>query len=213
MCWPRHPLHWLQRDQYYSSWETLQPSYLPEIQIWLVSGYSRLIESRKKNESLQHKSMRWRCEILGKWTTIASSKTWAGSATNVWTRCPRQAWPRGSLIIKHYRVQVGNHHRGYQNPCIRHALKKELLLLEQINQWLGVLGIHIDWRLQVFKPQNSSHMCMTDLRWFQRKQHWLSRIQGGNLHQMHMNWRKSLLTSEHMLHELAWTNAFKSFQH
>ena len=25
-----------------------QPSYLPEIQIWLVSGYSRLIESRKK---------------------------------------------------------------------------------------------------------------------------------------------------------------------
>ena len=26
----------------------LQPSYLPEIQIWLVSGYSRLIESRKE---------------------------------------------------------------------------------------------------------------------------------------------------------------------
>ena len=26
-----------------------QPSYLPAIQIWLVSGYSRLIESRKKN--------------------------------------------------------------------------------------------------------------------------------------------------------------------
>ena len=25
-----------------------QPPYLPEIQIWLVSGYSRLIESRKK---------------------------------------------------------------------------------------------------------------------------------------------------------------------
>ena len=25
-----------------------QPSHLPEIQIWLVSGYSRLIESRKK---------------------------------------------------------------------------------------------------------------------------------------------------------------------
>ena len=36
----------------------LQPSYLPEIQIWLVSGYSRLTESRKKNESLQHKSTR-----------------------------------------------------------------------------------------------------------------------------------------------------------
>ena len=90
-----------------------KPSYLPEIQIWLVSGYSRLIESRKKNESLQHKSTRWRCGILGRWTTIASSKTWAGSATNMWTRCPRQACPHGSLTIKHYRVLVGNHHRGY----------------------------------------------------------------------------------------------------
>ena len=129
-----------------------KPSYLPEIQIWLVSGYSRLIESRKKNESLQHKSTRWRCEILGKWTTIASSKTWAGSATNMWTRFPRQTWPRGSLIIKHYRVQVGNHNRGHWSPCIRHALKKELLLLEQINQWLGVLGTHMEWRLQVSKP-------------------------------------------------------------
>ena len=169
MCWPRHPLYRLSRDQYYNSWEISQPSYLPEIQIWLVSGYSRLIESRKKNESLQHKSTRWRCEILGEWTTIASSKTWAGSATNMWTRCPRQAWPRGSLIIKHYRVQEGEpstrvskffHKSGL-------ALMKELLLLEQINQWLGVLGTHMEWRLQVFKPQNSSHVCMTDLEWFQ----------------------------------------------
>ena len=31
-----------------------QPSYLTEIQIQLVSGYSRLIESRKENEGLQH---------------------------------------------------------------------------------------------------------------------------------------------------------------
>ena len=96
-----------------------KPSYLSEIQIWLVSGYSRLIESRKENESLQHKSTRWRCEILGKWTTIASSKTWASSATNMWTCCPRQAWPQSSLTIKHYRVQVGNHQRGYQSPYIR----------------------------------------------------------------------------------------------
>ena len=81
VCWPRHPLYRFSRDQYYNSWEIFQPSYLPEIQIWLVSGYSRLIESREKNESLQHKSTRWRCEILGGWTTIASSKTWAGSAT------------------------------------------------------------------------------------------------------------------------------------
>ena len=164
-----------------------QPSHLPEIQIWLVSGYPRLIKSRKKNESLQHKSTRSRCEILGRWTTIASSKTWAGSATNMWTPCPRQAWPQSSLIIKHYRVQVGNHHRGYQSPCIRYTLKKELLLLEQINRWLGVLGTHIEWRLQVSEPQNTSHVCMTDLGWFQRKQHWLSRVHGGNLHPMHMN--------------------------
>ena len=81
VCWPRHPLYRLSRDQYYSSWEMFQPSYLPEIQIWLVSGYSRLVKSRKKNEGLQHKSTRWRCEILRGWTTIASSKTWAGSAT------------------------------------------------------------------------------------------------------------------------------------
>ena len=35
-----------------------QASHLPEIQIWLVSEYSRLIESRKKNDRLQHKSTR-----------------------------------------------------------------------------------------------------------------------------------------------------------
>ena len=134
---------------------------------------------------------------------------------NMWTRCPRQAWPQGSLIIKHYRVQEGEPSTRVSKSLHKSglALMKELLLLEQINQWLGVLGVHIDWRLQVFKPQNSSHVCMTDLGWFQRKQHWLSRIHGGNLHQMHVNLRKSLLTSEHMLHELAWTNAFKSFQH
>ena len=40
-------------------------------------------------------------------------------------------------MIKHYRVQVGNHHRGYRSPC---ALIDELLILGQVNQWLGVLG-------------------------------------------------------------------------
>ena len=38
--------------------EKFQPSHLPEIQIWLVSEYSRLVKSRKKNEGLQHKSTR-----------------------------------------------------------------------------------------------------------------------------------------------------------
>ena len=84
-----------------------QPSYLPEIQIWLVSEYSRLIESRKRNESLQHKSTRRRCEILGEWTTIASSKNTSRFCYNMWTCCPRQTWPQSSLIIKHYRVQEG----------------------------------------------------------------------------------------------------------
>ena len=155
MCWPRHPLYRLSRDQYYNSWKMFQPSYMPEIQIWLVSGYSRHIKSRKKNESLQHKSTRRCCEILGKWTTIASSKTWAGSATNLWTCCPRQEWPHSSLIIKHYRVRVGNHHRVYRSPCI---LIDELLIPEQIKQWLGVLGMHMEWRWSVNRPQNTSHM-------------------------------------------------------
>ena len=104
------------------------------------------------------------------WTTIASSKTWAGSATHMWTSCPRQAWPRSSLIIKHYRVQVENHRRGYQSPCIRHALKKELLLLEQVIQWLGVLGN--TYRMQAANLSNHRALrtCMTNLGWFQRKQ-------------------------------------------
>ena len=28
---------------------------------------------------------------------------------------------------------------------------KELLLLEQINQWLGVLGTHIEWRRPTYQ--------------------------------------------------------------
>ena len=108
MCWPRHPHYRLLREtDIIVLGKCSKPSYLPEIQTWLVSEYSRLIESRKKNERLQHNSTRQRCEILREWTTIVSSKTWAGSATNMWTCCPRQTWPRGSLIIKHYRVQVG----------------------------------------------------------------------------------------------------------
>ena len=51
-------------------------------------------------------------------------------------------------MIKHYRVQVGNHHRGYRSPC---ALIDELLILEQVNQWLGVLGTHIEWRRPTYQ--------------------------------------------------------------
>ena len=39
---------------------------------------------------------------------------------------------------------MGNQHRGYRSPC---AFIDELLILEQVNQWLGVLGTHIEWTL------------------------------------------------------------------
>ena len=84
---------------------------------------------------------------------VVSSKTWAGSAKHTWTRCPRQAWPHGGLTMKHYRVLVGNHHQGYRSPCISHMISSygELLLPEQVNQWLGVLGIHMEWRWSVYQ--------------------------------------------------------------
>ena len=167
MCWPRHPLYRLSRDQFYNSWEIFQPSYLPEIQIWLVSGYSRLIESRKKNESLQHNSTRQRCEILGEWTTIVSSKTWAGSATNMWTCCPRQAWPQSSLIIKHYRVQEGEPSTRVSKSLHKSglALMKKLLRLEQINQWLCVLGDTYGMEVASLSNHSILRTCMTDLGW------------------------------------------------
>ena len=48
-----------------------QPSYLTEIQIRLVSWYLRLRMSEKKKG--QHKSTKWHCKILGKWTMGAVS--------------------------------------------------------------------------------------------------------------------------------------------
>ena len=121
-------------------------------------------------ETLQHKSTRWRCETLGKWTTVVNSKTWAGCATSMWARCPRQAWSHGSLTTEHYRVLVGNHHRGYRSPCISPDPKKELLLLEQINQWLVVLGN--TYRMEATNLSNHRVLrtCVTDLGWFQRTQ-------------------------------------------
>ena len=89
---------------------------------------------------------------------------------NLWTRCPGQAWPRSSLIIKHYRVQVGNHHRGYWSPCISLALKKELLFLEQINQWLGVLRNSYGTKMISLTDHRILHTCITDLGWYHRKQ-------------------------------------------
>ena len=190
-----------------------QPSYLPEIQIWLVSGYSRLIGSRKKNESLQHKSMRWRCEILGRWTTIASSKTWAGSATNMWTRCPRQAWPRGSLIIKHYRVQEGEPSTRVSKFFHKYglALMKELLLLEQISQWLGVLGYTYGMKMISLTDHRILRTCMTDLGWFQRSKNKLSRIHDGNLHQNARESKEVTPFIKQVLHELAWRRCFQKF--
>ena len=69
----------------------------------------------------------------------------------MWTCYPGQTWPRGSLTIKHYRVLVGNHHWGYRNLVHELVFAQQLLFLEQINQWLGVLGIHMEWRWSVYQ--------------------------------------------------------------
>ena len=119
-----HDIHFtgLQRDQYYSSWENV-PTITSAWDSDLVGV--RIFQTHrvwKENESLQHKSTRWHCEILRKWTMVVSSKTWAGSAKHMWTCCPRQAWSHSSLTMKHCRVLVGNHHQGYQSPCISHMI-------------------------------------------------------------------------------------------
>ena len=176
-----------------------------------MSGYSRLIESGKKNESLQHKSTRWRCEILGEWTTIVSSKTWASSATNVWTRCPRQAWPRGSLTIKHYRVQKVEPSTRVSKSLHKSglALMKELLLLEQINQWLGVLGY--TYGMKVASLQTTEY--------FARVHDWLAMIpEEATL--TFSSPRRQLASNAHGLEEVTsyirtfapWTSMKKCFQ-
>ena len=104
----------------------------------------------------------------GEWTTIVSSKTWAGSATNMWTRCPRQAWPRGSLIIKHYRVQEGEPSTRVSKSLHKSglALMKILLLLEQISQWLRVLQNSYGTKVISLTDHKILCTCMTDLGWF-----------------------------------------------
>ena len=148
-------------------------------------------------ESLQHKPTRWHCEILGRWTTIASSKTWAGSATNMWTRCPRQAWPHSSLTIKHYKSSGEEPSSRISKSLHKSilALRKELLLLKQINQWLGMLGN--TYGMEVINLRNHSILCtcMTNLDDSKGSKNNLSRIHGGNFHQMHVYKRKSLLSS------------------
>ena len=81
-------------------------------------------------------------------------------------------------------------------------LKKELLLLEQINQWLGVLG-----NIYGMEAANlSNHRVLRTYAWLtwddsRGNKNNLSRTHGGSLHQMHMNSKKSLLPSKHKLHE------------
>ena len=50
------------------------------------------------------------------------------------------------------------------------ALKKELLLLGQINQWLGVLGDTYGMEVASLSNHSILRTCMTDLGWYQRKQ-------------------------------------------
>ena len=64
---------------------------------------------------------------------------------------PQTTWAHGSLTIKHYRVLVGNHHWGYRNLVHELVFAQQLLFLEQINQWLCVVGIHREWRWSVYQ--------------------------------------------------------------
>ena len=118
-----------------------QPSYLPEIQIWLVTGYFRqhvrkgkvatqldemtLRDSRELNYDSKLQNMSWFCYIHVNTLSQTSMVTW-------------QSYNKTLPSLGR------NHQRGYRSPCISLALKKKLLLLEQINQWLGVLGTHME---------------------------------------------------------------------
>ena len=81
-------------------------------------------------------------------------------------------------------------------------LKKELLLLEKISQWLGVLGN--TYRMEAANLSN--HRVLRTYAWLtwedsRGNKNNLSRIHGGNLHRLHVNQRKSLLSSRQILHE------------
>ena len=79
---------------------------------------------------------------------------------------------------------------------------KELLLLEQINQWLGVLG-NTNGVEVINLPNHRILFTYAWLIWDDSRGNKtnLSQIHGGNLHLKHMNLRKSLLPSKHKLHE------------
>ena len=159
--------------------------------------------------------MRWHCKILGKWTTIVGSKTWAGFATNLWTCYPRQAWPPGSLTMKHYQVQ--------EEPSTRiskslHksglALMKELLLLEQISQWLGVLGY--TYGMKVASLQTTQYFArMHD--WFGVIPKEAKQTFSNSWRQLSPNTRGSEVVTSFIRTYASWTehedNAYISFQH
>ena len=164
-------------------------------------------------ESLQHKSTRRCCELLGKWTAIASSKTWDGSATHMWTRCPRQAWPHSSLTTKHYQVLVGNHHYGEWSPCISHMISSYEGTSSPWTSQSVAWCARNTYRMEAANLSNHRVLrtCMTNLGWFQRSKNKLSRIHGGNLHQMHVNQRKSLLSSNKYFMNGAWRKCLHKF--
>ena len=151
------------------------------------------------------------------WTTVVSSKTCDGSAKSMWTRCPRQAWPRSSLIIKHYRVLEGNHHQWYRSL---HAWRSKDFTLEQTP--LSWTSQSVAWcardtyRMEVAILSNHSILrtCMTDLGWYQRKQ---KQSFSNSRRQLAPNVRESKkVTSfiQHLLHERDMKiMPFRSFQH
>ena len=66
-------------------------------------------------------------------------------------------------MIKHYRVQVGNHHRGCRSLVHELVFTQQLLFLEQINQWLGVLGNTDGMEVAKLSSHGILRTCMTDL--------------------------------------------------
>ena len=55
--------------------------------------------------------------------------------------------------MEHYRVPVGTIIKDIEVFTQVHGLdpKHRLLFLEQVNQWLGVLGTHIEWRQPTYQ--------------------------------------------------------------
>jgi len=103
---------------------------------------------------------------------IASSKTWAGSATHMWTRCPRQAWPHSSLTTKQYYFWLGTIIECNKALCISHMISSYEGTSSPWTSQSVAWCARNTYRMEVanLTIQCILRTCMTDLGWFQRKQ-------------------------------------------